>query len=168
MNDAYLLIGGNVGDRNFYLTKSVELIAVHCGKIEQFSSIYETAPWGKLNQGSFLNQVIRISTRLEPIELLDAILMVENILGRKREEKYGARTLDIDILYYKNLTVHETALTIPHPRISERRFVLTPLAEIASHFIDPIHNKTIATLLLACQDNLSVIKLPVIVNNDIS
>jgi 2-amino-4-hydroxy-6-hydroxymethyldihydropteridine diphosphokinase len=168
MNDAYLLIGGNVGDRNFYLTKSAKLIADKCGKIEQFSSIYETAPWGKLDQGAFLNQVIRISTRLEPIELLNAILKVENILGRKREEKYGARTIDIDILYYNNLTLHETALTIPHPRISERRFVLTPLAEIASHFIDPIHSKTIATLLLACQDNLSVIKLPAIVNNDIS
>ncbi|PHX73782.1 MAG: 2-amino-4-hydroxy-6-hydroxymethyldihydropteridine diphosphokinase [Chitinophagaceae bacterium] len=167
MNDAYLLIGGNVGDRNFYLTKSVELIADKCGKIEQFSSIYETAPWGKLDQGAFLNQVIRISTRLEPIELLNTILKVENILGRKREEKYGARTIDIDILYYNNLTVHEAALTIPHPRISERRFVLTPLAEIASHFIDPKHNKSISTLLLACPDNLSVIKLPVIVNNDI-
>ncbi len=168
MNDAYLLIGGNVGDRNFYLTKSVELIADKCGRIEQFSSIYETAPWGKLDQGAFLNQVIRISTGLEPIELLNAILKVENILGRKREEKYGARTIDIDILYYNNLTVHETALTIPHPRISERRFVLTPLAEIASHFIDPTRNKTIKALLLACPDNLSVIKLPVIVNNDIS
>jgi 2-amino-4-hydroxy-6-hydroxymethyldihydropteridine diphosphokinase len=168
MNDAYLLIGGNVGDRNFYLTKSAELIADKCGKIEQFSSIYETAPWGKLDQGAFLNQVIRISTRLEPIELLSAILKVENILGRKREEKYGARTIDIDILYYNNLTLHEASLTIPHPRISERRFVLTPLEEIASHFIDPTHNKSIATLLLSCQDTLSVIKLPVIVNNDIS
>jgi 2-amino-4-hydroxy-6-hydroxymethyldihydropteridine diphosphokinase len=168
MNDAYLLIGGNLGNRHFYLTKSIELIADKCGKVEQFSSIYETAPWGKLDQGAFLNQVIRISTRLEPIELLNAIIKVENILGRKREEKYGARTIDIDILYYNNLTLHETALTIPHPRISERRFVLTPLAEIANHFIDPTHNETIAKLLLACQDPLSVIKLSVIVNNDIS
>ncbi len=168
MNDAYLLIGGNVGDRKYYLTKSVELIANKCGKIEQQSSLYETAAWGKLDQGAFLNQVIRISTSLEPIELLNSILNVENILGRKREEKYGSRTIDIDILYYNNLTLHDAALTIPHPRISERRFVLTPLCEIASHLIDPIHNTTIESLLQACQDTLSVIKLPVIVNNDIS
>lgn len=168
MNEAYLLIGGNLGDRNFYLTKSIRLIADKCGKVEQFSSLYETAPWGKLDQGAFLNQVIKISTSLEPIELLNVILKVENILGRKREEKYGARTIDIDILYYNDFTIHEPELTIPHPRISERRFVLTPLAEIASHFIDPVHNKTIANLLFACQDRLSVIKLPVIVNNDIS
>ena len=167
MNDAYLLIGGNVGDRTYYLTKSVELIADKCGKIEQQSSLYETAPWGKLDQGKFLNQVIRISTSLEPIKLLNAILSIENILGRKREEKYGARTIDIDILYYNNLTIDETALTIPHPRISERRFALTPLCEIASHLIDPIHKTTIESLLITCKDTLSVIKLPVIVNNDI-
>ena len=168
MNDVYLLIGGNVGDRNYYLTKSVELIADKCGKVEQQSSLYETAAWGKLDQGAFLNQVIRISTRLDPIELLNAILNVEKILGRKREEKYGARTIDIDILYFNNLTLHDKALTIPHPRISERRFVLTPLCEIASHLIDPRHNTTIESLLRTCQDTLSVIKLPVIVNNDIS
>ena len=156
MNDAYLLIGGNIGDRELFLHKSIESIELHCGKILKKSMVYETQAWGKTDQDPFLNQVLKISTELSPQELLKKILGVEKELGRIRDEKYGARTIDIDILYFGDEIISEAALTIPHPRIAERRFVLIPLAEIAEKFIDPIHQQSIETLLKNCNDKLEV------------
>jgi 2-amino-4-hydroxy-6-hydroxymethyldihydropteridine diphosphokinase len=156
MNDAYLLIGGNIGDRESFLHKSIESIELHCGKILKKSMVYETQAWGKTDQDPFLNQVLKISTELSPQELLKKILGVEKELGRIRDEKYGARTIDIDILYFGDEIISEAALTIPHPRIAERRFVLIPLAEIAQKFIDPIHQQSIETLLKNCNDKLEV------------
>ena len=156
MNDAYLLIGGNIGDRMSFLHKSIESIELSCGKIIKKSMVYETQAWGKTDQDPFLNQVLKISTELSPMELLNKLLEVEKQLGRIRDEKYGARTIDIDVLYFGDEIISEPTLTIPHPRISERRFVLIPLAEIAENFIDPIHQQSIETLLKNCKDKLEV------------
>ena len=156
MNDAYLLIGGNIGNRVSFLQKSIESIEQSCGKISNKSLLYETQAWGKTDQDPFLNQVLKISTDLSPTELLEKLLTVEKQLGRIRDEKYGARTIDIDILYFGDEIISEPRLTIPHPRIAERRFVLVPLAEIAKTLIDPMLQQSIEILLKNCTDQLEV------------
>lgn len=158
MKKAYLLIGGNIGDRLSYLKKAIRLIEQQCGTVIITSSIYETAAWGKTDQAAFLNQVLLIETDLKPESLLETILKIENSLDRKRTEKYDPRTIDIDILYYEGEEIETDQLTIPHPKISERRFVLTPLAEIEPELIDPVHKKRIQNLLDECQDTLEVKK----------
>jgi 2-amino-4-hydroxy-6-hydroxymethyldihydropteridine diphosphokinase len=156
MIEAYLLIGGNLGDREYNLNQAQVKIDKTCGNIIQHSNIYETAAWGNIPQPDYLNQVLKIKTSLDPYELLNALLKIEIELGRIRSEKYGPRTIDIDILYYGELIVEAVGLTIPHPRISERRFVLIPLAEIAGELLDPKKGKNIKRLLEECTDILFV------------
>jgi 2-amino-4-hydroxy-6-hydroxymethyldihydropteridine diphosphokinase len=158
MNLAYLLIGGNLGDREGHLLQAKQQIIATCGKIIKSSSIYETAAWGLIEQPNFLNQVLLIETFLQPLDLLNTILQIETTAGRVRIEKFGPRVIDIDILFYNNLVVSLPELDIPHPKIAERRFVLVPLEEIATSFIHPTFNKPIAELLENCIDDLPVYK----------
>src|SRR5436190_13434365 len=102
MNKAYLLTGSNLGDRKIILAAAKELIDLHCGKVTHFSSVYETAAWGKTDQPSFLNQALEIETTIHPKELIKKVLKVEKLLGRKRIEKYGPRIIDVDILFFNN------------------------------------------------------------------
>lgn len=164
MNDAYLLIGGNIGDRLLNLEKAILRISETCGKIIHCSSIYETAAWGNTDQAAFLNQVLLINTDLSPNSLLERILAIELEMGRKRTEKYAARIIDIDILYFNQMMIETEALTIPHPKISERKFVLVPLNEIAEHFLDIKTGFTIDEMLKNCKDDLPVDKYPRIVD----
>lgn len=158
MNLVYLLIGGNLGDKEGNLLQAKQQINALCGAIIKSSSIYETAAWGITEQPDFLNQVILIETLLQPIELLSTLLQIEKTAGRERKEKFGPRVIDIDILFYNNLVVSSPDLEIPHPRIAERRFVLTPLVEIASDFIHPLLKKSLFELLEKTTDHLPVYK----------
>jgi 2-amino-4-hydroxy-6-hydroxymethyldihydropteridine diphosphokinase len=158
MNEVFLLTGGNIGDRRNYLLKAKNEIIERCGNILKASDVYETAAWGNEKQESFLNQVLKIETSHPAQKLLKIILQVEENLGRKRQLKYGPRTIDIDILFFNNEIINEEGLKIPHPQIQNRRFVLIPMMEIAPDKIHPLFNKTISQLLLECSDPLEVNK----------
>jgi 2-amino-4-hydroxy-6-hydroxymethyldihydropteridine diphosphokinase len=159
MHTAYLLIGGNLGDRLQNLQSAVEYIEEKCGDIISISSIYETAAWGVTDQPSFLNQVVVLNTELTPPDLMSMLLGIENEMGRVRQEKMGPRTIDIDILLIDDLQIRSDSLTIPHPSLHARRFALTPLAEVAATKVHPGKNKTIAELLTDCPDSLAVTKI---------
>ena len=155
-NLTYLLLGSNLGESKDILKEARALISQGMGPIEEFSSIYKSKAWGNENQNDFLNQVLLVRTELTPYDLLATCLKIENELGRTRFEKWGARTIDIDILYYNDDMMKSKSLTIPHPYIQERRFTLVPLTEISPNFIHPILKKTQAELLLKCPDKLGV------------
>jgi len=156
MHKTYLLLGGNLGDRTAYLQLAVEQIAARVGEIQSSSRLYETAAWGKTNQPSFLNQVLEVHTVLLPEDVLHTINAIEHELGRERFEHWGARVIDIDILFYDDLVQQTQRLTIPHPQLHTRRFTLAPLTEIAPHLVHPVYNQTIEQLLIDCTDELEV------------
>ncbi|MBI1768044.1 MAG: 2-amino-4-hydroxy-6-hydroxymethyldihydropteridine diphosphokinase [Bacteroidetes bacterium] len=152
----FLLLGSNLGDRLSCLSLCLELIEEHVGTIIKKSSIYETTAWGRTDQPDFLNQAIEIETPFPPTELLSACQNIEKKIGRQREEKWGARTIDIDIIYFGDKIIHSNELTIPHPRMTERKFVLIPLTQISPSFVHPILKKTSEELLKQCRDELLV------------
>jgi 2-amino-4-hydroxy-6-hydroxymethyldihydropteridine diphosphokinase len=154
--EVYLLIGGNLGDRSSNLREAVKKISQECGTILQISSVYATAAWGKTDQPPFLNQCLRIETPFPPLVFIKRLLKIEQDMGRVRQEKYGARTIDIDVLYYEKEILHTPELVVPHPRIAERRFALIPMAEINEAFVDPLKNMSIRQMLDICPDPLEV------------
>jgi 2-amino-4-hydroxy-6-hydroxymethyldihydropteridine diphosphokinase len=159
MNKAYLLIGGNEGERLHYLEQAKKEIEQSCGEISLQSSIYETAAWGIRDQPSFLNQAIMIQTQHNADKLMDEILSIEEKLGRIRKEKYGPRTIDIDILFFNEDIINLSHLRIPHPELQNRRFALVPMNEIAPELVHPGLHKTIMQLLKECKDPLDVKKI---------
>ncbi|MEQ1677633.1 MAG: 2-amino-4-hydroxy-6-hydroxymethyldihydropteridine diphosphokinase [Chitinophagaceae bacterium] len=158
MNNAYLLTGGNLGNREENLAKATELIGESCGTIIAASALYETAAWGNTEQPAFLNQALKIETDLNAKQLIRRILKAEKQMGRTREEKYGPRIIDIDILLFNNEKHNYPFLKVPHPEMQNRRFVLIPLAEIAPDEIHPVFKKSITQLLVECPDELPVKK----------
>ena len=156
MTGIYLLLGSNLGDKVTHLADARKLITQQLGHIQQASSQYHTEPWGMSNAPEFLNQVIVIDSSIDPLEVLDKVLNIEIVLGRSRKKDYQNRTIDIDLLYYGKLVFEHPSLSIPHPRISERKFVLTPLSEIAPDFVHPVLGLTNQHLLDICTDPLSV------------
>jgi 2-amino-4-hydroxy-6-hydroxymethyldihydropteridine diphosphokinase len=155
----FILLGSNLNDRLGNLTEARLQISRLAGQIITTSSIYKTAAWGNTQQPDFYNQVIELHPSLTPEQLLATILTIESAMGRIRDKKWGARTIDIDILFSGSLIVHQEHLTIPHPQIPNRRFTLVPLHEIAPEFLHPVLNKTIHELLNDCPDKLEVVKL---------
>jgi len=158
MNTAYLLIGGNLGDRAAYLEEAVAHIEARCGSITSRSSMYETAAWGNTNQPAFYNQALKLSTPLTPASLLEQLLAIELEMGRVRTQKYGPRTIDLDILMIDDKVLDTPALTIPHPQLHHRRFALLPLAEIEPSLKHPVLDQTVSELLVNCTDTLDVQK----------
>ena len=157
---AYLLLGGNLGNREENLRKAIELTTANIGEIESISSVYETAAWGKTDQPSFLNQAISVKTHLTAIEVLDKALEIEQMLGRIRKEKWGERLIDIDLILLGNEVVDiENKLQLPHPQMQNRKFVMAPLAEIAPDIVHPVLGKTISEIFENLTDNLEVKKL---------
>jgi len=154
MNGIYLLLGSNMGNRLEYLKEAEQQLIQTGIQVIDESSVYETEPWGKKNQDWFLNVVLQIETSKKPAELLASILMVEQSLGRIRNEKWGERCIDIDILYYHNLEIDIEDLTIPHPGIPDRRFTLVPLVEMCPLEVHPTLSKTQMELLADCTDEL--------------
>ncbi len=158
MYTAYLLIGGNLGDRMTYLSKAVQLIEKSCGKVVQSSSIYETAAWGKTDQPDFYNQALILQTTLTPENLMQNLLAIEEQMGRKRNEKLGPRIIDLDILLVDSLVLNTVLLTLPHPALPNRRFALLPLAEIAPMLMHPVLHQNMSQLIETCPDKLHVQK----------
>jgi 2-amino-4-hydroxy-6-hydroxymethyldihydropteridine diphosphokinase len=153
----FLLLGSNVGDRLDNLARAENELG-RLGVIEKKSSVYQTAPWGKIDQPNFLNVAFLITSSLDPTRVLEEILKIEHKLGRTRTEKWGERLIDIDIIYFGDLIVDSHDLTIPHPHLQDRKFVLIPLVEIDADFVLPKLKKTNRQLLAECQDNLPVTK----------
>ncbi|KYG78718.1 2-amino-4-hydroxy-6-hydroxymethyldihydropteridine diphosphokinase [Roseivirga echinicomitans] len=154
MSDIYLLLGTNLGDREYNLQIAKEQITAHQLTIKKESAIYETAAWGIEDQPSFLNQVVIVESDKNPERILIIINIIEGLMGRVRNMKWAQRLIDIDILYYGDAVVDKPRLKIPHPEIQNRRFTLTPLVELASDFKHPINGKTQLEMLEACQDKL--------------
>ena len=159
MNIAYLLIGGNEGDRSAYLRETTRQIGSQGSRIIRQSSVYETAAWGKTDQAAFLNQALIVETPLDAPALMQRLLAIEEQMGRIRTERYGSRTIDIDILFFNEDVIRLPWLIIPHPEVANRRFALAPVNEIAPDYVHPVLQKTIHELLTLCPDKLEVKKL---------
>jgi len=156
MEKVFLLLGTNLGSRKENLQLAFKILNAHALKIKQYSSVYETAAWGKTDQQPFLNQVLEIETAIAAEDLLTCILYIEKKMGRSRVEKWGERLIDIDILFYASSVIKSPRLSIPHPYLQERRFTLVPLVEIAPDFVHPTLNKDMRELLNDCEDSLDV------------
>jgi len=156
----YLCIGGNLGEREANLEEAIDFIGFNFGDVVAVSSIYESEPWGMSDVPNFLNQVVHLHSELTDKELLEEIADLEDFFGRERSSQgYVSREMDIDVLFIDEEVISTEALQVPHPRMSERRFVLEPLAEIAPEFIHPELKQSVEVLLKACSDKGKVTRL---------
>ena len=143
----YLALGWNMGNRAANLKEAIASLAPQM-EVKARSAVYETDPWGFKEQEKFLNQVVRVETYLKPEQLIKHLKRLEVALGRKESFPNGPRLIDIDILFYDDLVLYSPALTIPHPHLHERAFVLVPLMDIASDLVHPVKKKSIRELAL--------------------
>ena len=139
MTEVYVGVGANLGDRQATIARAIAALAAEPAvTVLRVSTLRETAPWGPVDQPRFLNGAIEVETELPPRELLAVLLRVERDLGRVRDgERWGPRVLDLDVLVYGDAMVNEPGLTVPHPRLAERRFALEPLAELDADLVVP-------------------------------
>jgi 2-amino-4-hydroxy-6-hydroxymethyldihydropteridine diphosphokinase len=156
MNKFYLSLGSNLGEREKNLKRALEELEKREVKILRRSSIYETEPVEIREQAWFLNCAIEVETDMQPQQFMSALLEIELLLGRRREAKYGPRTIDVDVLLQGDTILNTPQLTIPHPKMAARRFVLVPLAEIAPQAMHPVLYRSIAELLEQCPDQSEV------------
>lgn len=147
-HEAYLSIGSNIGNKVENLNQAVEYLKKDDNiTVEKISSFIETEPWGKTDQDIFVNGALKIRTILSPKELVTRLLAIEEKMHRVRIEKWGPRIIDIDLIFYDNLVLEDDFVTVPHPRMEEREFVLEPLFEIAPNKVHPLLNKRVFRLL---------------------
>jgi len=152
----YLSLGSNLGDRAANLRQAIQLLPEASVSVLRISSIYETEPVDFLNQPWFLNCVVEGETPAEPRPLLDGLQAIEGKLGSQKLIPRGPRIIDLDILFYDGEVIHEAGIEIPHPRLTERRFVLVPLAELAPEFRHPVSGVAAKEMLHATSDRSSV------------
>lgn len=145
----YLALGSNVGNRAANLKAAIAALPPQM-EVKAKSRIYETPPWGYLNQEKFLNQVLKVETYLSPEPLMKHLKRLEVALGREPTFQYGPRLIDIDILFFDDLVFESPIVTIPHPHVHERAFVLLPLMDIAPDFVHPVRKQTMRQLLTYC------------------
>lgn len=159
MVKVYFLLGGNLGDREKILADAIKRMQSSVGSWSNQSSLYETEPWGFEHEQNFLNQVLVLESDLSAMQILDECQLIEKELGRvRKKDQYSERTIDIDVLFYGEEIISSQRLTVPHPRIEERRFALIPLEEVVSDFIHPVAKKSIKELLEECPDKMEVKK----------
>lgn len=152
MNKAVIILGSNMGNKLAHLQQAIEHIKVNNSLLVKQSSIYKTAAWGNTEQDDFYNQVIEINTELSAENLLKTLLQIETQMGRTRNQKWEARIIDLDILYYNSEIIDTENLKVPHPYLHVRRFTLIPLVQIDPEFIHPVFQQTNAALLANCSD----------------
>lgn len=156
MNEVYILLGGNLGDKPEIFEKTRKLINERVGSITKQSSVYVTEPWG-FESELFWNQAIIAETTLDPLEVLKQTQTIETIMGRTRNSiHYEARTIDIDLLFYNDLVLSTSDLTLPHPKMGERKFALIPLNEIAPDKHHSVSGLKVQEMLRLCSDQLKV------------
>lgn len=159
MNDVFLLLGSNLGDRQLLLQTAITEITKRLGPVLETSAVYETQSWGRTDEPDYLNQVVFLKTVLPVNNVLNEILTIETDLGRKRYEKWGSRLIDVDILFYNDEIIKQEGLQVPHPELHNRRFTLEPLAEIAPDLVHPVLKQTVSELKKNLTDSLIVKKL---------
>jgi 2-amino-4-hydroxy-6-hydroxymethyldihydropteridine diphosphokinase len=159
--DAYIALGSNTGDRELNLLRAVaEIGKLPASRVTGLSPFYETSPVGVTDQPPFVNAVLRLSTGFSSRELLNRLQHIEDmVFGRIRTVRWGARNIDLDLLLFGDEVVEAEGLTVPHPRMAERRFVLRPLCNIAPDLVHPVLKKTVTELLDALRDNETVVKI---------
>ena len=158
MNITYLLLGSNIGNSKAALAKAMAHIQKQIGTVTRQSNLYSTAAWGNTKQPDFLNQVITVETALTALQTMQTILDIEKKMGRVRTVKNAPRIIDIDILFFNKEIIDLADLTVPHPQIQNRRFVLIPLNQLSPNMKHPGLNKTVHQLLMHCPDKLNVKK----------
>ena len=156
IENIFLGLGSNQGDRELNLKNSIKLLNSKAGKVLNISRIYESEPWGVKNQNYFLNQVIEIETHIDPIDLLNICKNIEYDMGRKPGIRWGKRVIDIDILYYQSRVINQKKLIIPHKLMHERKFVMIPLNDLNENHLHPILNITNKEILNNCIDSCKV------------
>lgn len=159
MKGKYLILGSNTGDPESSLQNALVKIETDVGNVVRTSSMYITEPWGFKDQPPFYNLVVEIETNFDAFDTLRKVLAIEKSMGRIRKEKWAKRIIDIDILYFDDQVINKENLTIPHPGIPERRFVLVPLCELIPDKIHPVLKVSNADLLKSTKDHLGVKKI---------
>ena len=152
LTTAYISMGSNTGDRLANLMLAVKSLEERAVMVRRMSSVYESEAWGRMDQADFLNAVAEVETEMTALELLHVLQEIEKEGGRVRSERWGPRSIDLDILLFGSIVMATDELIIPHPRMSERRFVLVPLSEISGSLINPVDNQSVEEMIRNCTD----------------